>query len=144
MLDIHFYTATVERLGNTWFGKTLYSVCVGVLGVVILAIFFAGMLETAAVEKLLPVIVGFNAALTAFMAVEKTRNMVVRKQAIAMGAGASMVLLAFGGLNILSYKWAGYSLVGVGMLMIMLVVGVIAASLGGKLCTKYLELNQSI
>jgi len=30
------------------------------------------------------------------------------------------------------------------MLMIMLVVGIIAASLGGKLCTKYLELNHSV
>jgi hypothetical protein len=143
MLDIHYYTAAVEKLGSTWYGKTLYSICVGALGVVILAIFFAGMLEAAGVEKLLPVIVGFNAALTAFMTVEKTRNMLVRKQALSMGAGIAMVLLATVGLNILSYKWAGYSLVGVGMLMIMLVVGIIAASLGGKLCTKYLALNQA-
>ena len=141
MLDIHFYTATVERLGRTWYGKTLYSICVGAVGVVILAVFFTGMLEAAAVEKLLPVIVGFNAALTAFMTVDKTRDMVARKQAVAVGAGIAMVLLAAIGLNILSYKWAGYGLVGFGMLMIMLVVGVIAASLGGKLCTKHLELN---
>jgi hypothetical protein len=143
MLDIHFYTAYMERLGNTWYGKTLYSVCVGALGVVILATFFSGMLEAAAVEKLLPVIVGFNAALTAFMAVDKTRNMLVRKQTLSMGAGIAMVLLATVGLNILSYKWAGYRLVGIGMLAVMLVVGTVAASLGGKLCTKYLELNQS-
>ncbi len=144
MLDIQFYIDYVERLGNTWFGKTLYSVCVGALGVVILTVFFAGILETAALEKLLPVIVGFNAALTAYMTVDKTRNMVARKQAISVGAGVVMVLLAFVCLNILYYKWAGYSLVGIGMLMIMLVVGIIAASLGGKLCTKYLELNHSV
>ena len=144
MLDIHFYTAYMERLGNTWYGKTLYSVCVGALGVVILAVFLAGLLEAAALEKLLPIIVGFNAALTAYMTVDKTRNMVARKQAISVGSGIAMVLLAFAGLNILFYKWAGYSLVGIGMLMILLVVGIIAASLGGKLCAKYLELNHSV
>jgi hypothetical protein len=143
MLDIHFCTAYLERLGNTWYGKTLYSAGVGAGGVVILAAFFAGMLEAAAIEKLLPVIVGFNAALTAFMVVEKTRDMLVRKQALSVGAGIAMVLLATVGLNILAYKWAGYRLVGIGMLAAMLVVGTIAASLGGKLCTKYLELNQS-
>lgn len=143
MLDFHHYTATLERLGNTWYGKTLYSVCVGALGVVILAVFFTGILETTAVEKLLPIIVAFNAALTAYMTVDKTRNMIVRKQAISVGAGIAMVLLAFVALNILSYQLAGYGLVGFGMLMIMLVVGTIAASLGGKLCTKYLALNQS-
>ena len=130
-------------MGNTWYGKALYSVCVGALGVVILAIFFSGMLEAAAIEKLLPIFVGFNAALTAFMTVDKTRNMVVRRQALSAGAGIAMVLLAAVGLNILSYKWTGYTLVGIGMLMIMLVVGVIAASLGGKLCAKYIELNHS-
>ena len=144
MLDIHYYTAVVERLGNTWYGKTLYSVCVGALGVVILAVFFTGMLEAAAVEKLLPVIVGFNAALTAYMTVDKTRNMIARRQTLSMGAGITMVVLAAIGLNILSYKLAGYTLVGLGMFMIMLVVGIVAASLGGKLCTKYLELNHSI
>ena len=144
MLDIQFYTATVERLGSTWYGKTLYSVCVGALGTVILAVFFSGMLEATAVEKLLPVIVGFNAALTAFMTVDKTRNIIARRQVLSMGAGIAMVVLATVGLNILFYKWAGYTLVGFGMLMIMLVVGVIAASLGGKLCAKYLELNHSI
>ena len=143
MLDFNVFTDHLERLNNTWYGKTLYSVCVGALGVVILAAFLAGLFDTAAVEKLLPIIVAFNAALTAYMTVEKTKGMVARKQVIAMGAGIAMVLLAFAGLNILSYKWAGYSLVGIGMLLIMLVVGAIAASLGGKLCTKYLELNHS-
>ena len=144
MLDIHFYTATVERIGSTWYGKTLYSVCMGALGVVILAVFFMGMLEANAVEKLMPIIVGFNAALTAYMTVDKTKNMVVRRQALSVGAGIAMVILATVGINVLFYKWAGYTLVGPGMLMIMLVVGIIAASLGGKLCTKYLELNHSI
>lgn len=143
MFDIQYYIDYVERLGNTWFGKTLYSVCVGAIGVVILAAFLSGILAVSAVEKLLPVIVGFNAALTAYMTVEKTRNMVARKQAISIGAGVAMVLVAVLGLNILYYKWAGYSLVGIGMLVILLVVGIIAASLGGKLCTKYLELNHS-
>jgi len=143
MLDIQFYFDYVEKLGNTWYGKTLYSVCVGSFGVVILAVFLAGLLEAAALEKLLPFIVGFNAALTAYMTVDKTRNMVARKQAISMGAGAAMVLVAVAGLNILYYKWAGYSLVGIGMLAVLLAVGIIAASLGGKLCTKYLELNHS-
>lgn len=143
MFNFHYYTDQLGRLANTWYGKTLYSVFVGALGVVILAGFLAGLIEAAAIEKLLPIIVAFNAALTAYMTVEKTKGMVARRQAVAMGAGIAMVLLSFAGLNILSYQWAGYSLVGIGMLLVMLVVGVIAAILGGKLCTKYLELNHS-
>ncbi|MBW2634532.1 MAG: hypothetical protein JRE14_10510, partial [Deltaproteobacteria bacterium] len=122
---------------------TFYSVCVGAMGAVILVVFLAGILQTGGIEKVLPVIIGFNAALTGYMAVEKSRNEVMRKNLLSMGSGVSMVLLATAGLNILFYHWAGYSLVGIGMLTILLVVGVIASGLGGKLCTKYLKLSHS-
>lgn len=143
MLDIQIYTDYVERLAGTWFGKTLYSICVGAVGTVILAVFLAGMMQPTTLEILLPVIIGFNAALTGYMAVEKCRHIVRRQFLLAMGSGIVMVLLATVFLNIIFSHWAGFILIGLGTLVVMLGVGLIASSLGGKLCTKYLELNQS-
>lgn len=143
MLDIRIYTDYVERLASTWPGKTLYSICVGALGAVILAVFLAGMMQTATLEILLPVIIGFNAALTGYMAVEKSRHIVRRYRLLAMGSGIAMVLLVTILLNIVFFQWAGFILTGLGTLLVMLVVGIVASSLGGKLCTKYIELNHS-
>jgi hypothetical protein len=143
MLDIRIYTDYVERLAGTWFGKTLYSVGVGAVGTVILAVFLAGMMRPTTLEILLPIIIGFNAALTGYMAVEKSRHIVRRQHLLAMGSGIVMVLLATIFLNIIFFQWAGFILVGLGTLVIMLVVGLIASGLGGKLCAKYLELNRS-
>jgi hypothetical protein len=143
MLDIQIYTDYVERLAGTWFGKTLYSICVGAVGTVILAVFLAGMMQPTTLDILLPVIIGFNAALTGYMAVEKSKHIVRRQFLLAMGSGIFMVLLATIFLNIIFFQWAGFILIGLGTLVIMLVVGLIASGLGGKLCVKYLELNQS-
>ena len=143
MLDIRIYTDYVERLAGTWFGKTLYSICAGAVGTVILAVFLAGMMQPTTLEMLLPVVVGFNAALTGYMAVEKSRHLVRHPYRLAMGSGIVMVLLATIFLNIIFFQWAGFILVGLGTLAVILGVGLITSGLGGKLCTKYLELNPS-
>jgi hypothetical protein len=144
MLNIHYYTDYIDKIGSTRFGKAIYSICAGAVGVIILAIFFAGFMQTATLEKLLPVIVGFNAALTGYMVTEKIRNEVTRKHAFSMGSGAAMVLFSSVGLNLLFFHWAGYNLVGIGMLLILLPVGIVTSGLGGKLCTTYFNLNPSV
>ena len=143
MFNIHYYTDYIIKLGSTRYGKIFYSVSAGAIGAVILVAFLAGFLRAGAIEKVLPVIIGFNAALTGYMAVEKSRHIVRRQHLLAMGSGITMVLLATIFLNIIFFQWAGFILVGLGTLLIMLAVGLIASGLGGKLCAKYMELNRS-
>ena len=143
MFDIQIYTDYVSRIGGTWIGKTVYSVGVGALGVVILAVFFAGFLSASTLDILMPAFVGFNAALTGYMVIDKNRNMTRRRQLLSMAAGTAMVLTAAVGLNIVFYKWVGYLLVGIGGLAIQLAIAIPASALGAKLCSKYLSLNQS-
>jgi hypothetical protein len=141
MFDIGYYTDYLIRLGSTRWGQTLYSVSIGVIGAIILVGFLASLMTTAAIETLLPVIIGFNTALTGYNVVEKTRDGFMRKRLVSMGAGLAVVLVATVGLNLLFWKLAGINLIGMGNLSLLLIVGMVTSGLGGALAVRYLKLS---
>jgi hypothetical protein len=141
MLDIGYYTDYLIRLGSTRWGQTLYSVSIGVVGAIILVGFLSNLMTTAAIETLLPVIIGFNTALTGYNVIEKTRDGFMRKRLVSMAAGLAVVLIATVGLNLLFWKLAGTILIGIGKMSLLLFVGMVTSGLGSALAVRYLKLS---
>ena len=141
MLDFSYYTDYLLRLGATRWGQALYSVSIGVVGAIILVGFLSSLMTSAAIDALLPVIIGFNTALTGYNVIEKTRDGFRRKRLVSMGAGLAVVLVATVGLNLLFWKLAGISLIGMGKLSLLTLVGIITSGLGGALAVRYLKLR---
>ena len=55
------------------------AILIGIFGVVLLVMFFAGLMSVRAVEKLLPFIIGFNAALTGYNLVSRIKDSIKYK-----------------------------------------------------------------
>lgn len=140
MFNIKVYIDHILTMGASRPGQVLYSILAGSLGAIILVLFLTGLSLTMAVGDILPIIIGFNSALTGYMVLEKTRNGFTHKRAVAMGSGAAMVLITSAILNIMFFRGTGIFLIGVGELVTLLVVGIVTSSLGGILAIKYFRL----
>ena len=141
MFNIHYYTHYLMKIGDTRPGKVFYSILAGSIGAVILVLFLTGMTYTVSIGNVLPVIIGFNTALTGYMTLEKTRDGFKYKRAVAIGSGAVMVLVTAALLNLIFLRGAGIFLVDVEQLMTLLFIGIVTSGLGGMLAIKYLSLK---
>lgn len=141
MFDISYFTDYVIRLGATRLGQTLYSICVGVVGTLILVGFLSSFMAPTAMDALLPFIIGFNTALTGYNVIEKTRGAFRHRRLVAVGAGLTVVLVAAAAMNLIFWRLAGIGLVSMGKFWILIIVGSVASWLGGVLAIKYLKLN---
>jgi hypothetical protein len=141
MFDIHYYSDCLMKMGASALGRTLGRIGVGIVGVLILAGFLAIMLTPGAIGPLLPVIVGFNTALTGYSVIDKTRDAFRYKRLVALSAGASVAILATVATNLLFWQTAGVAPIGVDKLWILLPVGISTSWLGSALAIKYFKLN---
>jgi hypothetical protein len=142
MFNIKIYIDHILTIGASRPGQMLYSILAGSLGTIILVLFLTGLSLTLAVGDILPVIIGFNSALTGYMVLEKTRDGFIHKRVVAMGSGAAVVFITSAILNIMFFRGTGILLIGIGQLLTLLVVGIVTSSLGGMLAIKYFRLNQ--
>lgn len=126
---------------STPYGKTVYSILVGSLGAVILALFFNMLFVTATGVKLLPLITGFNAACTGYMVIDKTRDTFRWKKSVSTGCGILVALLTYAALNAFSLQTAGLLVIHVTDLVIMVAVSAASGWTGGVLAIKYFHLN---
>ena len=141
MFNIDYYTDALVRIGSTRFGKTMASILAGAVGSVILVIFFTGIMRASTIGFLLPVVIGFNAALTGYMVLEKTRNDFTHKRTVSIVSGIAMLLITTIILNILFFQGAGVYRVFSGDLLTLLLVAAIAGWLGGSLAVKFFKLT---
>ena len=142
MFNIHYHINHIVNIGSTRPVKVFYSILAGSLGAIILVLFLTGMTYTATIGNILPVVIGFNTALTGYMALEKTRDGFKHKRAVAVGSGAAMVLVTAALLNIMFFRGAGIFLIDAEQLMTLLFVGIITSGLGGMLAIRYLSLKR--
>lgn len=112
------------------------------IGAVILVLFLSGMTLSAGVGNILPVIIGFNTALTGYMVLEKTRDSFKYKRVISIGSGVAMVLATAAFLNIMYFRGAGVFLISMQELATLLFVGIVTSGLGGMLAIKYFNLKK--
>ena len=142
MFHIQYYTHRLMKIGDTRPGKVFYSILAGSIGAIILVLFLTGMTYTATIADVLPVIIGFNTALTGYMALEKTRDGFKHKRTVAIGSGAVMVLVTSALLNLMFLRGAAIFLIDVEQLMTLLFIGIVTSGLGGMLAIKYLSLKR--
>ena len=143
MFIVHDVAHHILKIGSTRSGKVIYSVLAGSMGAVILVLFLTGMTYSATIGDLLPVIIGFNTAITGYMVLEKTRDGFTHMRLAAIGSGVVMVLFTAAVLNIMFLRGAGIVLIGIEQLMILVLVGIITSGLGGLLAIKFFSLEQS-
>ncbi len=142
MFNVNYYIDQVMKIVSTRFGKVFFSILAGSIGAVILVLFLSGMTLSAGVGNILPVIIGFNTALTGYMVLEKTRDSFKYKRVISIGSGVAMVLATAAFLNIMYFRGAGVFLISMQELATLLFVGIVTSGLGGMLAIKYFNLKK--
>lgn len=122
--------------------QVVVSLCAGVVGCMIVALFFTALMPVVSLSTLMPWIIGFNSAVTGYMLLDKTRNGLKYKRLAALCAGGMVVILVCGIIFFMVPSISGFLTVTVAQLAWWLLIGIVFSGLGGLLAIKYLNLNQ--
>lgn len=119
------------------FVNFFHSIFIGVFGTVLLVMFFVGVMSIGAIEKLLPFIIGFNAALTGYNLVSRTKNRFKYKRSWGLISGIIAVIIVALILNITFLYFTGGYVVYMTDFIILALIGGIFSWLGAILAIKY-------
>ena len=134
----HYFDVIISSVA----GKVIYSIIVGVVGVVILAVFFTAPIKVASLSKLMPWFVAFNCALTGYMMLEKTLDRLKYKRTFAVGAGPVVAVLVCASLFFMLPTVVDVSMVTVYDLLLWFFISAVFSGLGGILAIKYDNLKR--
>ena len=123
------------------FKKIAYSIIVGVLGSLLLVVFFTTLMSYGTIEKLLPWVIGFNAALTGYNLIKRTNNRINYKRISAVGSGILMVIITVVLINIIFFNLMGGYLIYINELIFLIAIGAIFSGLGAILAIKRLGIS---
>ncbi len=123
------------------FKKIAYSIIVGVLGSLLLVVFFTTLMSYGMIEKLLPWVIGFNAALTGYNLIKRTNNRINYKRISAVVSGILMVIITVVLINIIFFKLMGGYLIYINELIFLIAIGAVFSGLGAILAVKYINLK---
>ena len=123
--------------------KIAYSIIVGVLGSLLLVVFFTTLMSYGTIEKLLPWIIGFNAALTGYNLTNRTNNCLKHERISAVGSGIMMVIITVVLINIIFFNLMGGYLIYIKDLIFLIAIGAVFSGLGTILAIKYLTYKVS-
>ena len=118
-----------------------HAIFIGVFGSVLLVIFLVGMMFIGAVEKLLPFIIGFNAALTGYNLVSRTKNSLKPKRIWSLVSGIVTVIISVLILNIAFYNYTGGYIVYMTDFLFLIFIGGVFSWLGAILAIRYFKLD---
>ncbi|RLB04401.1 MAG: hypothetical protein DRG59_10365 [Deltaproteobacteria bacterium] len=121
--------------------KFLVSVFVSVIGVVILAMFLATFLRLGTVVNVLPVVLTFFSAMSAYYFLDKVRNKVRKKSLVSVLAGVSTSVVSFCVLNLIFRELTDVWILGVMDLVIFLAVGAFFSEIGASVAIRYFKLQ---
>ncbi len=121
--------------------KFIYSMFIGVFGSILIVMFFTGVMSMGTIEKLLPFIVGFNAALTGFNLMTRTKDSLKYKRLWSLLSGIILVVGVTLILNIAFYYLTGDYIVFMTDFFILAVTGGVFSWLGAILAIKYYNLD---
>ena len=123
------------------FKKIAYSIIVGVLGSLLLVVFFTTLMSYGTIEKLLPWVIGFNAALTGYNMIKRTNNRINYKRISAVGSGILMVIITVVLINIIFFNLMGGYLIYINELIFLIAIGAILSGLGAILAVNVINLK---
>jgi hypothetical protein len=119
----------------------VHAVFIGVFGAVLLVMFFVGVMSIGAIEKLLPFIIGFNAVLTGYNLVSRTKNRFKHKRIWGLISGIVIVVIAVLVLNIAFYYYTGGYIVYMTNFLFLVFIGGVFSWLGTILAIRYFKLD---
>ena len=123
--------------------KTIaYPIIVGIIGSLVLVGFFSSLMSFDTIEKLLPYIIGFNAALTGYNLIKKTDNSLKFKRIRAISSGVLMVITTAVILDLVMLHLMGSYLIYLTDAIFLIIIGGVSSGLGAILAIKYLNMNQ--
>jgi hypothetical protein len=125
------------------FKKIAYSIIVGILGSLLLVVFFTTLMSYVTIEKLLPWVIGFNAALTGFNLVNRTNNHLKYERISAVGSGITMVIITVVLINVIFFNLMGGYLIYINELIFLIGIGAVFSGLGAILAIKHLKIKMS-
>lgn len=114
---------------------------IGIFGVVLVVMFFAALITTGTIEKLLPFIIGFNAALTGYNLIRRIKNGLKYKRIWSVVSGIVMVAGVALILNIVFYYLAGCHIVKMTGFLFLVFIGAVFSWLGALLAIRYFNLS---
>jgi len=106
---------------------------VGSLGSLLLVVFFTTMMSYGTIEKLLPWVIGFNAALTGYNLITRTNNSLKYGRISAVGSGILMVIMSVLFINIIFFHLMGGYLIYVNEVIFFMAIGAVFSGLGAIL-----------
>jgi hypothetical protein len=116
------------------------AISIGIFGVVLLVMFFAGLMSVGAIEKLLPFIIGFNAALTGYNLVSRIKDSIKYKRILSVISGIIMVGSVVLILNITAYYYSGGYIIYIADFLFLIFLGGVFSFLGAILAIRYYNL----
>lgn len=119
--------------------KFIYAIFIGVFGAVLLVMFFAGLMTIGTIERLLPYILGFNAALTGYNLISKIKEDLKYKQSWSVISGIIVVSAVVLILNIVFYYFTDGYIVDVVAFLFLVVIGGVFGWLGSILAIKSMD-----
>jgi hypothetical protein len=136
-------TTVCSRMMNKsdLFKKTAYFIMVGSLGSLILVVFFTTVMSYGTIEKLLPWVIGFNAALTGYNLINRTNNSLKYGRISAVGGGIFMVIISVVLINIIFFHFMGVNLIYFTELILLIAIGAFFSGLGAILAIKHINLR---
>ena len=119
----------------------VFSIIIGVIGSLVLVGFFTCLMSIDTIEKLLPYIIGFNAALTGYNLIKNTDNSLKLKRTYAISSGVVMVVTTAVILNLVMLHLLGSYLIYFTDAISLIIIGGVSSGLGAILAIKYLNMN---
>ena len=119
----------------------VFSILVGVIGSLVLVGFFTSLMSLDTIEKFLPYIIGFNAALTGYNLMKNSDNNLKFIRIYAISSGAVMVIIAAVILNMVMLHLMGDTFIHLPDTIFLIIIGGVFGGLGAILAIKYLNIN---
>jgi hypothetical protein len=114
---------------------------IGIFGTVLLVMFFAGLMTMGTIEKLLPFIIGFNAALTGYNLIRRMKDRLKYNRIWSVISGITLVVGVTLILNIAFYYLTGGYIVYMTNFLILALIGGVFSWLGAILAIRYFNLD---
>ena len=126
-------------MNHNLFLKFIYAISIGVFGAVLLVMFFAGLMTIGTIEKILPFIIGFNAALTGYNLISKIKEHLKYKRIWSVISGIIMVVAVVLILNIIFYYFTDGYIVDMVSFLFLVLIGGVFGWLGSILAIKFMD-----
>jgi hypothetical protein len=123
------------------FKKIAYSIIVGSLGSLLLVVFFTTLMSYGTIEKLLPWVIGFNAALTGYNLITRANNRLKYERISAVGSGILMVIITVMLIDIIFFNLMGFYPIYINELIFLITIGAVFSGLGAILANNFIKLK---